>query len=228
MARHNLATARATFYRSALIMSHVVLLGDSIFDNARYVPGGPAVVEQVRQALPAGWRATLLAVDGDVARGVPRQLAGLPADATHLVVSVGGNDALEASGVLGEAACTVAEALILLDGVRDRFRTDYHAMLKALAAAGRPAALCTVYDSIPGLELEARTALGLFNDVIYRAAVAARLPLIDLRFTCDRAGDYSAVSPIEPSAAGGAKIARVIAEVATGHDFGRPRCVVYV
>ena len=35
-------------------MSHVVLLGDSIFDNGRYVPGGPSVIEHLRKALPAG------------------------------------------------------------------------------------------------------------------------------------------------------------------------------
>jgi hypothetical protein len=28
-----------------------VLLGDSIFDNGRYVPGGPAVIEQLRRCL---------------------------------------------------------------------------------------------------------------------------------------------------------------------------------
>ncbi len=39
-------------------MSHVVLLGDSNFDNARYVPGEPAVVEQLRRSLPRGWHAT--------------------------------------------------------------------------------------------------------------------------------------------------------------------------
>ena len=43
-------------------MGHVVLLGDSIFDNALYVPGGPAVIDQLRRELPAGWSATLLAV----------------------------------------------------------------------------------------------------------------------------------------------------------------------
>ena len=36
-------------------MGHVILLGDSIFDNARYVPGGPSVIEQLRRALPDGW-----------------------------------------------------------------------------------------------------------------------------------------------------------------------------
>lgn len=45
-------------------MSHVVLLGDSIFDNGRYVPGGPSVIAHLRKALPDGWRATLLARDG--------------------------------------------------------------------------------------------------------------------------------------------------------------------
>jgi len=29
-------------------MTHLVLLGDSIFDNAAYVAGAPAVIDQVR------------------------------------------------------------------------------------------------------------------------------------------------------------------------------------
>ena len=49
-------------------MAHIVLLGDSIFDNARYTLGEPDVISQGRQLLPASWRATLLAVDGRVAR----------------------------------------------------------------------------------------------------------------------------------------------------------------
>ena len=91
-------------------MGHVVLLGDSIFDNARYVPDRPPVIEQLRQALPRGWRATLLAVDGDVTEDVTTQLRDLPADATHLVVSAGGNDALGESDVLRQPAATVGAA----------------------------------------------------------------------------------------------------------------------
>ena len=45
---------------------HVVLIGDSIFDNGAYVAGGPDVVTQLRERLPQGWRATLGAVDGAV------------------------------------------------------------------------------------------------------------------------------------------------------------------
>lgn len=75
-------------------MGHVVLLGDSIFDYARYVPGGPSVLDHVRRPLPRGWKVTLLARDGAVAAGVIEQLARLPDDATHLVISAGGNDAL--------------------------------------------------------------------------------------------------------------------------------------
>jgi hypothetical protein len=41
-------------------MSHLVLLGDSIFDNAAYTGGAPDVVHQVRQRLPEGWRAEVL------------------------------------------------------------------------------------------------------------------------------------------------------------------------
>jgi hypothetical protein len=33
-------------------MPHIVLLGDSIFDNAAYVPGELPVIEQLRARLP--------------------------------------------------------------------------------------------------------------------------------------------------------------------------------
>jgi hypothetical protein len=209
-------------------MGHVVLLGDSIFDNARYVPDRPPVIDQLRQSLPRGWFATLLAVDGHISEDVANQLQKLPADATHLVVSAGGNDALGESSILNEPAGTVGEALSLIQKVHSGFRKSYRAMLQALFAVGKPTAVCTVYDSIPGLGPAELAALAGFNEVILGEAFLAGLPVIDLRLVCNRDADYSHVSPIEPSMVGGAKIARVIAEVATTHEFGRRQSMIYV
>ncbi len=191
---------------------HVVLLGDSIFDNAAYVAGGPDVVSQLRARLPQGWSASLLAVDGAVTSDVQRQLAHVPADATHLVVSAGGNDALGASGVLAERVNSVGEAVERLAAARDRFADAYGAMVAALQEAQLPAVLCTIYDANhpePQGRI-IRTALTLFNDVITRAAFQRALPLIDLRLTCDRPSDYA--NPIEPSVSGGDKIAAAIVQ----------------
>lgn len=208
-------------------MGHVVLLGDSIFDNAAYVSGEPDVVEQVRRALPSGWKATLAAVDGDTVAGVPGQLARVPADATHLALSVGGNDAIVASGVLQEPAATVGEGLELLAEAVAAFRDRHGAMLRKVLGLGKPLVVCTVYDAVPGLPAASRLGLTGFNDVILRAAIDARLPVIDLRAVCAEAADYSPLSPIEPSSAGGAKIADAIARAVTAHDFAARRTVVY-
>jgi len=198
-------------------MGHVVLLGDSIFDNARYVPGGPAVVEQVRRALPGGWRATLLAVDGSVAADVAGQLDRLPADATHLVVSAGGNDALGHSGtILFGTANSFAEVLTRLADIREEFQRDYRAMLRAVLARGLPTVVCTVYDAIPGLGPAEHAGLCLFNDVILREAFRAGVPVIDLRLVCTEATDYAQSSPIEPSVDGGGKIARAVSRAIDG------------
>jgi len=137
------------------------------------------------------------------------------------------NDALGETSILSEAVCTVGEALSLMQEVRTRFRHSYRAMLQALSAVGKPTALGTVYDTIPGLGPGEQAALGEFNEVILREAIGAGLPVIDLRLVCDRPADYSHVSPIEPSMVGGAKIVRVIAEVATTHDFGRSQSIIY-
>jgi len=58
-------------------MEHIVLLGDSIFDNAPYVAAGSDVVSQLRARLGPGHAASLLARDGDVLADVAGQLAGL-------------------------------------------------------------------------------------------------------------------------------------------------------
>ena len=209
-------------------MTHVVLLGDSIFDNGSYVRRGePDVVAQVQAKLPAGSQATLCAVDGAVTSGVERQLARIPADATHLVVSVGGNDALRSSGLLREQARSVAEVITKFALVQDEFARNYRTMLHAVLERRLPTALCTIYDARFPDPQEQRlvvTALSIFNDVITREAFTRRLHLIDLRLICNEPDDYA--NPIEPSAKGGDKIAGVIAQVAAGNTIF-PRSQVY-
>lgn len=192
-------------------MGHVILLGDSIFDNAAYVRGGPDVVRQLRSKLPTDWDATLLAVDGAITGDVSGQLDRLPGYPTHLVVSAGGNDALGASSMLGQSVATVAEALSLLETAQSRFATNYAGMAEAVIGTGVPVAFCTIYDTPPSSPDHriVRTALALFNDVITRAAFAGGAALIDLRLICDRDEDYA--NPIEPSVQGGDKIATAIA-----------------
>jgi hypothetical protein len=197
-------------------MPHLVLLGDSIFDNAAYTDGGPDVVTQLRGLLPEGWRATLAAVDGSQAVEVAAQLAGVDATATHLVLSVGGNDALMESGLLDEPVYSSADALRLIGASVREFETRYRAAVAACLARGLPLAICTIYHgNFPDADYRERAivALTAFNDAIIRTACAHGLDVIDLRAVCDLPQDYA--NPIEPSSVGGAKIARAIARVAT-------------
>lgn len=211
-------------------MSHVILLGDSIFDKGAYVlPGQPDVLKQVRAKLPKGWRATLCAVDGAVTHDVVQQLRTIPADASHLVVSVGGNDGLRNIGILREGARSVAEVMGRLADVREEFSRTYHAMLDAVLQRRLPVALCTIYDARFPDPQEQRlivTGLSLINDVITREAFVRRLPLIDLRLICNEPDDYA--NSIEPSAKGGEKIAGVIAQaVARNTIFPRTQAFAH-
>jgi hypothetical protein len=225
--------AALPFFHSATVatraaMGHVVLLGDSIFDNAAYVAGGPDVIRQLRERLPQGWRATLAAVDGAIIGDVQRQLQRLASDASHLVVSVGGNDALGYAGILDESARSIAEAVARIADARDQFQQGYRAMLDRVTGLGRPVAVCTIYDPRfpePQRRRLASTGLTAFNDCITREAFARGLPLIDLRLICNEDADFA--NPIEPSVQGGAKIASAIAALLAEHDFARPRSGVF-
>ena len=208
-------------------MSHIVLLGDSVFDNAAYVGPGPDVIRQLRESLPAGWRASLNAVDGAKIGNIEGQLGRLPADASHLVVSIGGNDALHYSDVLNEPARSVGEGLHKVAAVGDAFRADYRAMLDQAVGRKLPVAVCTIYDPRFADALQRRigsAALAILNDAITREAFARDISLIDLRVLCDSDQDFA--NPIEPSVQGGSKIARAISRWAT--DSEAPRSLVFV
>jgi len=90
------------------------------------------------------------------------------------------------------------------------FRREYRKMLEKARSTGLPVTVCTIYDNSPMMEVWHRAALTVFNDVITNEAAVQGASLIDLRAVCDDPGDYSSVSPIEPSEQGSVKIARVI------------------
>lgn len=204
-------------------MPHVVLVGDSVFDNRAYTGGGPDVITQLWAALPAGWHASLAAVDGDTTIDIPRQLAALPTGATHLALSVGGNDALRCLSVLDAPMPDVRQALTVLGAVRDQFELQYAAALEACLQHALPMVVCTIYNGCfddVAFQRVATVFVALFNDVILRTAAAHAVPVVDLRAVCAQPSDYA--NPIEPSSAGGEKIARALAAVLTGDGLETP------
>lgn len=197
-------------------MAHIVLLGDSIFDNLSYTEGGPDVIAQVRRLLPEGSQASLLAVDGATLQNIPPQLERMPKDATHLVLSAGGNDAIMYADILDTAVNTTALALEALSAVSREFEEKYRRVVAACREFRLPLTICTIYNGcFPEADYQrlVSTALMVFNDVILRVGIEFGLTVIDLRFVCSSSEDYA--NPIEPSSIGGDKIARAIVTLTT-------------
>jgi hypothetical protein len=207
---------------------HLVLLGDSIFDNRAYTAGEPDVVSHLGAVLPPGWRATLCAVDGSITADLPDQVESIPADASHLAVSIGGNDALMNSDLLSLPVRSTTEALDLFGDRVTLFEVHYRDAIGKVLKLGLPTTVCTIYNGNfpdPQYARTASLALAMFNDVILRIAFELSLSVIDLRLVCTEPGDYA--NPIEPSGHGGLKIARAIARAVGALDevAGRSRVV---
>jgi hypothetical protein len=202
---------------------HVVLVGDSIFDNNAYTGGEPDVVAHLRALLPAGWKATLLAEDGATVSHLANQLSRLPADTTDLVISIGGNDALRSSDLLSLPATSSADVLKAFDARLAPFERAYRGAIQRALDLGKSTTVCTVYNGAldPQLATIARLGLALFNDAILRTAVDLRLDALELRSICTDPADYA--NAIEPSGPGGLKIAWGIARaVGASNGAGHP------
>lgn len=210
-------------------MNNLILLGDSIFDNKAYVGGtGKDVIAHLQELIPIDWRARLLAIDGSLIEHVPLQLSKVPADATHLIVSVGGNNALMNADILQMRADSSAEVLKILAERAAVFENLYQKMLAEVLTKNLPVAICTIYyPNFDDAQMQqtATVALTIFNDAIVRQAILKKIPILDLRLVCNEKSDYA--NAIEPSDAGGRKIAAGILHLVQSHDFLRGQTEIF-
>jgi hypothetical protein len=191
----------------------LVLVGDSILDNAPYTHPEPDTTAHLRRMLP-DWTVVRLAQDGAVMNDIAFQLAQLNDRVTTAVLSVGGNDAVEHIGVLERRATSSADVLADLLGIADQFSKRYESVAGSLAKYADRTILCTIYE----VQLEpahfaklARVPLALLNDRIVRVASRLGLDVLELRTVCTEPSDF--ILQIEPSAQGAAKIAKAIGEL---------------
>ena len=223
---------------------HIVLAGDSIFDNGSYVPGQPDVAQQLRNQLGENSNVTLLAIDGDVTKDVHNQLTQLPEDTSHLFISVGGNDALGQLHIFTDPVSSVGEGFLKFSRVQTTFQQEYKAMLENALSLNIPTTICTIYkpcfyhpdmsrvgsyvgNGVSNTDLQnvSVTALTAFNDVILQEAVTTGIPLMDLRVMYDNVADYA--NPIEPSTIGGQKMVSVMESIINEHPFSENMAVLY-
>ena len=192
---------------------HTVLLGDSTLDNAAYTKGDLCIEDQMKAAERAhGNDCTSLALDGALISNIKSQLERLPPSATHLVISVGGNDSLTKLEIVRRCCQTIEQALILLHDVVQDFESEYAAMI-ALVMQRCPnmgIVVCTLYNpcfepyDFQVNQKAANMGVALYNDALLRIAARHRIPVVDLRTLCTDTDDFA--NPIEPSTKGGQKI----------------------
>jgi hypothetical protein len=227
-------------------MPRLLLIGDSVIDNAAYVrPGEPDVAAQVQGALP-DWIVELRAVDGSITEEVlQHQTAGLNRR-DLVVVSSGGNDALAHVDLIGAGAgtgrfgglSTLWQALQSpqdlatgflghLHGIQSGFRGTYGALLDRVVGDGRTVLCLTIYNPAfvaHGMSIDqqraAEVGLSLYNDVIQREALRRGCGVLEMRTLFDDDADFA--NPIEPSAIGGAKIAAAVARWARENVISSP------
>ena len=142
-----------------------------------------------------------------------------PKSLPHDSMSVGGNNAIMNADVLTMPVQLGREVLAALAEISRRFEESYRQTVEACLESRLPLVLCTIYGGCfddAAYQRMISVALMVFNDVILRVAIKFRLPVIDLRFVCTSREDYA--NPIEPSSAGGEKIARAIAKLVSGSE----------
>ena len=158
-------------------------------------------------------------------------------EASHIVVSIGGNDLLnnisflqttsELSKIMGKGAMIGKWGVKELNPSRNKvfeetyfeiiepFKKQYETIVANLSNHRANLLLCTVYegdlvdsDEFSDVNNSSKTMVSIFNDIVYRVANKYGADVLELRDIFVRPEDYA--NPIEPSHIGGGKLAEAI------------------
>ena len=200
--------------------NNVLLLGDSVIDNKRYVQDSEySVLEHLQNNSKDTF--IQIACDGDTTNDVINKQAKVQSikKASHIVLSIGGNDMLYNLSFLTTNKPTLRnEAFIdVYNEIFQPLEVRYETIVKNFASQRANLLLCTVYEGDLGRSEEFKDVLdsskimvSSLNDIIYKTASRHNAEVLELRNIFTSSEDYA--NPIEPSHIGGEKLAKKIIE----------------
>jgi len=207
-------------------LRHVVLLGDALIDAYSSIDKTPGEFEEA--LLPGTrdqWQISVVSA-AEVERAGPALV--LPKDATHAIIFIEGNHAIEQSGLLHSWPDADGQTLEQLALAADEFELTLGRLIHVAQAARLVIMVCTMFQpnyKDPARQRTACAALAIFNDRVTKRAVAARVSLIDLRLICNEPEDYD--KPTQLSKSGLQKAANVIRFAMFELEAGAPRSEVF-
>ncbi len=208
------------------LLRHVVLLGDTLIEAYTGIDKTPGEFE--RAVLPGArhrWKLSVVSA-AELERAGPA--LALPRDATHAMIFIEGNHAIEQSGLLDARAQTCGQTLEQLTLAADEFERKLERLIQAAQAARLVIMVGTMFQpnyKDPVRQRMACAALAVFNDRVTKRAAAAQAALIDLRLVCNEPGDYD--KPTLLSKAGVQKAANVIRFAMYELDVGARRSEIF-
>jgi hypothetical protein len=201
---------------------HVVLLGDALLDAYSSIDKTPGQFED--DLLPGSrnqWKISVVSA-AEVERA--GSSVALPKDATHAVIFIEGNHAIERSGLLDSRPDAYGQTLEQLTLAADEFERTLESLIQVAQAARLVIMVCTMFQpnyKDPVRQRTACAALAVFNDRVTKRAAEARVSLIDLRLICNEPDDYD--KPTQLSKSGLQKAANVIRFAMFELDAGAAR-----
>jgi hypothetical protein len=208
------------------LFRHVVLLGDVLLEAYSTIDKTPGKFEDA--VLPGTrhpWKLSVVSA-AEVERAGPA--LALPRDATHAMIFIEGNHAIEQSGLLDSRPGAYGQTLQQLSLAADEFERTLDRLIHVAQAARLVIMVCTMFPpnyKDPLRQRIACAALAVFNDRVTKRAAAARVALIDLRLVCNEPEDYG--TPTLLSKSGVQKVANVIRFAMYELDVGARRSEVF-
>lgn len=212
---------------------HIILLGDSILDNANYVKFNTisdlCVTEQFQDTIAKKnleYKVSNLAIDGYTTDDIldNKIINKIPKNATYILLSIGGNDGLMSLNELNNPKMLLPWNFInLLLQTKNKFKIKYNTILKNINKLHPNCKIICMtiyypifYHSIL-LQIISNIGVNIMSNVIINETSKYNIPIIDIRKVFDKWQDYA--NSIEPGIPGGDKIVNNTLNIIDKYNF---------
>lgn len=180
--------------------NNIILIGDSVLNNAAYVPPGKAVLDYLKQKTNNVFN---FAKDGSTIQDAIDQILNIPPNFnnsnSYFFISVGGNDILNLRNMLTNSEIDVlfSKYIQLIDTIKLKF-------------GGVNINVCNLYLPSDPRYLNYKPSIDYWNQLIQKNSnrIGAMYNVVDLFNLLNTPNDF--IYGIEPSKDGSVKIANII------------------
>jgi len=194
-------------------MQHIILAGDSVFKNDKFVQADFSVADLLGVTIPQQTKISLVANENCTIQDLKQQLCALPGSTSHVFLSCGKCLLHEFASRLQKDISNYGNFLDQLATLKNDYALHYRSLIHLAKDATSHIVSCSLIEDRSIKSPLSILLHSIINEIIFHESAMARISIIDLAKLFNEEIDYCRDLPSQVSEYGGRKLVLLLTQI---------------